>query len=93
MLVHGRGQTPDYMRAVADRIGLGSLHQVFPAAADSGCYPGRFMDPIETSEPWLGHALCALDVAVAGLSEAGFGPEQTVLIGFSQGAVCSPSTS
>ncbi len=86
VLVHGRGQDPGYMRDVAHRIGMDDVRCVYPAAAGNSWYPGRFMDPPEANEPWLGHALDAIDHALATLEEEGFDARRTALIGFSQGA-------
>ena len=86
VLVHGRGQDPEYMGDIARRIGMADVRCVYPAAAGNSWYPGRFMDPPEVNEPLLGHALDAVDHALAALEEEGFAPRRTALIGFSQGA-------
>ncbi|MGI5127807.1 alpha/beta hydrolase [Pseudonocardia sp. CA-107938] len=86
LFVHGRGQDPTFMIGVADRIGMAGVHCVFPSAAGGSWYPGRFMDLPEMNEPWLGHALDAIDARQRELEAAGFGPDRAILIGFSQGA-------
>ena len=86
VLVHGRGQDPEYMVGIARRSGMADIRCVYPAAAGNSWYPGRFMDPVEANEPWLGHALDAVDHALATLEEEGFAPRRTAVIGFSQGA-------
>lgn len=86
VLVHGRGQTPEFMTAVADRIGMDDIHCVLPVAAQNSWYPGRFMDPVETNEPHLTYALQAVDHALQTLNSAGFADGRIVLLGFSQGA-------
>ncbi len=86
VLVHGRGQDTDFMAAVAARVGMADVHCVLPAAAGSSWYPGRFMDDVETNEPWLTHALAAVDAALSELASEGYPPERVVLMGFSQGA-------
>jgi phospholipase/carboxylesterase len=87
VLVHGRGQDPEFMLDVTDRIGgMTEWCCVLPAAAENSWYPGRFMDPVEENEPWLTYALEAIDSSLAALVADGFSAERTVLIGFSQGA-------
>jgi phospholipase/carboxylesterase len=86
LLVHGRGQETQYMVDAADRLARPDLHHVLPAAAGNTWYPGRFTDPVETSEPELTQAPEAVDTDLATLESEGYGPERTVLMGFSQGA-------
>jgi phospholipase/carboxylesterase len=87
VLVHGRGQDPEFMLDVATRIGgMDEWYCVLPAAAENSWYPGRFMDPVEENEPWLTYALEAVDSSLAALAADGFTAERTALIGFSQGA-------
>jgi predicted esterase len=86
VVVHGRDQDPEYMLAVLDRVGLDDVAYLLPRAAGRSWYPGRFMDPEPANRPHLDHALAAIGAAVDHAAEEGFGPERTVLVGFSQGA-------
>ncbi len=86
VLVHGRGQDPDFMAGIAERVGMPDVCRVYPAAADSSWYPGRFMDPVSENEPWLGNALQAVDRTLEAVEAGGIPLGRTVLIGFSQGA-------
>ena len=86
LAVHGRGQSPAFMQDLADRIGLPGFGYLLPAASGSTWYPGGFMQPIEDNQPHLDHALEALGTHLDRLRAQGFGPERTVLLGFSQGA-------
>jgi phospholipase/carboxylesterase len=61
--------------------GLDEVHYVIPAAAHDTWYPRRFIEPVAANEPWLTHALEALDAMVTRV--AGF--DRVVLVGFSQG--------
>jgi phospholipase/carboxylesterase len=79
VLVHGRGSGPESMLDLAGRLGAGGVRCVLPAAAGGTWYPQRFTAPLADNEPWLTHALEALD-AHAGQSE------NVALAGFSQGA-------
>ena len=82
--VHGRGQAPDFMMEVADRVGLPDVAWVLPAAHNHSWYPQGFLAPLEENQPELGDALAAvrthLDVLLGQT-----GPPVGVL-GFSQGA-------
>ncbi|WP_434666814.1 phospholipase [Paraburkholderia sp. A3BS-1L] len=91
ILVHGRGQSPEWMcDAVVRRFGRDDLVWHAPAAAGQSWYPQRFIAPLEDNEPHLSHALAALDALSSTLREQGFPYESQVLVGFSQGAcLCS----
>lgn len=91
ILVHGRGQAPEWMRQqVVDRFGDAPISWHAPAADSSTWYPERFIAPLEHNEPRLGHALAALAQLSQALQEQGIPPERQVLMGFSQGAcLCS----
>jgi phospholipase/carboxylesterase len=87
VLVHGRDLDPEWMLDVVRRIGLDDdVAYVLPRAAESSWYPGRFYDPMEDNEPWLGWSLEAIEAAVALAVEPGRPVSQIALVGFSQGA-------
>ena len=88
VLVHGRGQSAEFMTDVASRAALTdmSLHLVLPEAAGASWYPARFNAPMRDNEPALTHALQAVDAALAVLAADGVPIDHTVLVGFSQGA-------
>ena len=87
VLVHGRDQDPEYMLAVAQRLELDDrVAYVLPRAAERSWYPGRFHDPMEDNEPWLGWSLEAVEAAVAHARGAGRRSPSIALVGFSQGA-------
>jgi predicted esterase len=82
VVVHGRDQDPAYMlEHLVARLDAPDVAFVLPAAADGSWYPARYFDPREANEPWLGHALDALEAAIGDAE-----PERVVLAGFSQGA-------
>ncbi len=87
VLMHGRDQDPGYMLdEVVRRVGLDDrVAYVLPRAADRSWYPGRFHDPIEDNEPWLGWSLQALEAAVD-QARGGRSMPRVALVGFSQGA-------
>jgi phospholipase/carboxylesterase len=82
VVVHGRDQDPEYMlEHLVARLDAPDVAFVLPAAAERSWYPARYFDPREANEPWLGHALAALEAAIGDVE-----PERVVLAGFSQGA-------
>ncbi|KIH99528.1 hypothetical protein LP52_06460 [Streptomonospora alba] len=80
---HGRGQSAEYMRDLARRVGLDGAAWVLPNAADHTWYPGGFMQPARENEPRLGQALETVEAHTAELSAA---QAPLVALGFSQGA-------
>jgi phospholipase/carboxylesterase len=87
VLVHGRDQDPAFMLDVAARIGLEDrVAYVLPRAAERSWYPGRFYDPMQDNEPWLGWSLEALGAAVTVARGPGRPLRRIALVGFSQGA-------
>lgn len=81
LVVHGRDQDPAYMvEHLVGPLGLPDVAFVLPAADGGTWYPGRFNAPRAANEPRLGHALEALEAAIADVP-----PERLVLAGFSQG--------
>jgi phospholipase/carboxylesterase len=88
VLVHGRDQDPAYMlEQLAARLDLDrDVAYVLPCAAERSWYPGRFYDPMEDNEPWLGWSLEAVEAAVARAHGGRRALPSIVLVGFSQGA-------
>jgi phospholipase/carboxylesterase len=87
VLVHGRDQDPEFMLEVAQRLGLDdAVAYVLPRAADRSWYPGRFYDPMEDNEPWLGWSLEAVEAAVVQARGGRRSLPDLALVGFSQGA-------
>jgi predicted esterase len=86
VLVHGRGQTPDYVREhIADRLALDDVAYRLPHAADDSWYPLGFLVPVAQNEPALSHALDAVDTLVRALADRGVDRRRLALVGFSQG--------
>lgn len=83
---HGRGQAPDFVIEVFQRMAWDDAALVAPAAAENSWYPGKFMDPIETNQPMLDYALAVVDKQIADLKAQGVKDENLILLGFSQGA-------
>ena len=87
VLVHGRDLDPEFMLEAAQRVGLDDqVAYVLPRASGRSWYPGRFYDPMEDNEPWLGWSLEAIEPAVAAARGNGRALPAIALVGFSQGA-------
>lgn len=86
VLVHGRGQTPAYVREhIVDRADRDGVAWRLPHAAADSWYPQSFLAPLGDNEPWLSHALGAVDDIVRSLADRGIERRRLVLAGFSQG--------
>jgi predicted esterase len=86
VLLHGRGATAMSILGLADAIGRPDVAWLAPQARDSTWYPNRFMEPLESNQPWLGSALAAVGDIVARIESEGVPASHVVLVGFSQGA-------
>jgi len=86
IMMHGRGQTADYILALIARINDHKFSYLVPAARDNTWYPYGFMEPIAKNEPYLSSALAVYDRLIAELLAKGLARHQIVLAGFSQGA-------
>jgi phospholipase/carboxylesterase len=86
VMIHGRGATAESILSLADELAHPDFAYLAPQAAGNTWYPNRFMAPIASNEPYLSSALAVINEVLGRLSEAGVPPEQTMLLGFSQGA-------
>jgi phospholipase/carboxylesterase len=87
VLVHGRDLDPEFMLEAAQRLAFADeVAYVLPRASGRSWYPGRFYDPMEDNEPWLGWSLEAIEKAVAEARGDGRALPAIALVGFSQGA-------
>lgn len=88
VLIHGRYRTPDEMIYLASRLNVDNIRWIAPAAGhDRSWYPGLFMDPVSSNEPFITQAIEAIDSAVDRASENGrLDARRLVIVGFSQGA-------
>lgn len=86
IMLHGRGGSPEDMLGLADHLALPQIAVRAPAAAGRSWWPDSFLAPLALNEPGLSSGLAAIGRISDDLSEQGFGPGRTVLLGFSQGA-------
>lgn len=86
VLVHGRGGNAAGMLSLAAQLARADFAYLAPQAAGNTWYPYSFLAPLERNEPDLSSALARLGEVMAELAQSGPAPEQTILLGFSQGA-------
>jgi len=86
VMIHGRGATAESILTLADELEQPHFAYLAPQAAGNTWYPNRFTAPIASNEPYLSSALATIDELLDRLSEAGIQPQNTILLGFSQGA-------
>lgn len=85
--VHGRTQSPEFLKELAARLGLDLISWVLPAAADNSWYPGKFMADMDSNQPQLGQAIGVVEKQLEGLlRERDAGGPPVAVLGFSQGA-------
>lgn len=82
--IHGRGQSPEFIRGLADRVGeLDRFRWVIPAAPGNSWYPQGFMAPVDQNQPFLDEALKTVDTQLSSLLQHDI---PVIALGFSQGA-------
>lgn len=86
IMLHGRGGAPEDMAALADHLALPDIAIRAPQAAGNSWWPDSFLAPLGASEPGLSSALSVIESIAGDLARNGFGPDRTVILGFSQGA-------
>jgi len=86
IMVHGRGATARDILSLTAEFEAPDLAYLAPQAAHNTWYPYSFLAPTAQNEPFLTSALDTLHRLLARLDDAGIAPQQTVLLGFSQGA-------
>ena len=87
VMIHGRGATVRSILDLSQEFGIeDDIAYVAPQAAGNSWYPNSFLAPLEHNELKLSSALRAVTETVEGVRDAGLDSEQTLLLGFSQGA-------
>ena len=87
VMIHGRGATVRSILDLLQEFGIeNDIAYVAPQAAGNSWYPNSFLAPLEHNELKLSSALRAVTETVEGVRDAGLDSEQTLLLGFSQGA-------
>ena len=86
VMMHGRGASPEDMLGLAEHLAVPDVAILAPEAAGRSWWPDSFLAPLADNEPGLSSALSVVDALTGDLAAEGFGPERTVVLGFSQGA-------
>jgi phospholipase/carboxylesterase len=87
ILLHGRSRTKQEMLDLATGLEIGGTRWIAPYADNGLWYPGRFMEPLESNEPFLTRSVERCHRLVLDASDGGrLGPQQLFIVGFSQGA-------
>lgn len=75
------------MLDLAAGLEIGGTRWIAPYADNGLWYPGRFMEPLESNEPFLTRSVERTHRLVQDASEGGrLSPQQLFIVGFSQGA-------
>jgi phospholipase/carboxylesterase len=88
ILVHGRGASARDILTIAAAADTPGFAYLAPEAAGGAWYPNRFMEPIESNQPWLDSALELIATILAQVGER-LPAEKVILLGFSQGGCLS----
>jgi predicted esterase len=86
LMVHGRGAQAEDILSLADQFALPGFSYLAPQAVGNIWYPNRFLESLESNQPWLTSALLLLGDVLGQIIHAGIPPEHIMLLGFSQGA-------
>lgn len=89
IMVHGRGASAESILSLAPALEAAGVAFLAPQAGGSQgrqWYPLSFMAPIERNEPGITSGLRAIGRVLAQVAGAGIAAEQTLFLGFSQGA-------
>jgi phospholipase/carboxylesterase len=87
LLIHGRHASGPVILPLAERLAMPGLCFLAPDADGGSWYPGSFLAPVISNEPYLSRALERLGAILGAVEKLGFDTsEQIALAGFSQGA-------
>ena len=86
VMLHGRGASAASILTLAEEFVQPDLAYLAPQASGSTWYPYSFLAPLDRNEPYLSSALGAVERMLGEIADGGIVAEQTVLLGFSQGA-------
>jgi phospholipase/carboxylesterase len=86
VMVHGRGASAGDILMLAQELPHPDFVFLAPQAAGNSWYPHSFLMPIDSNEPGISSGMATIAAILAQLEQAGIAAEQTILLGFSQGA-------
>lgn len=86
ILLHGRGGSAEDILSLTNYLPVKDFYIVAPQATNHTWYPFSFLTPIPQNEPWLSSALDRIKELADHIKDGGVAPENTFILGFSQGA-------
>jgi phospholipase/carboxylesterase len=89
VMMHGRGASAEDILELVPDLKQAGFAYLAPQAAENAWYPNSFLAPIESNEPALSSALFTIENILVQLEDGGIPIEQTIILGFSQGACLS----
>ena len=89
IMIHGRGASAEDILSLAGEVNQPGFAYLAPQASGYSWYPNSFLAPIASNEPGISSGLAVIASLFERLTDAGIGPERTILLGFSQGACLS----
>lgn len=89
IMMHGRGASAEDILSLATEVNWPGFIYLAPQAAGYSWYPQSFLAPLASNEPGISSGLAVITTLFERLTDAGIGPEHTLLLGFSQGACLS----
>ncbi len=89
IMIHGRGASAEDILSLATEVSQPGFTYLAPQAAGHSWYPQSFLAPLANNEPGISSGLAVIAALFERLTDAGIGPERTILLGFSQGACLS----
>jgi predicted esterase len=89
IMLHGRGALAEDILSLATELNQPGFLFLAPQAAGYSWYPNSFLAPIASNEPGISSGIAVISALFERLTDAGIGPERTILLGFSQGACLS----
>jgi predicted esterase len=84
ILAHGRGASARDILTIASAVQQPGFAFLAPEAAGNSWWPNRFMEPIESNQPWFDSALACIGAVLAQVEQR-LPAERVILLGFSQG--------
>jgi len=86
MLLHGAGQTPEEMGAIALGLDIPNVRFVLPRAPAGGWFPKHFLDPVEDNQPQLNEAIAHILSLLETIRGKDVALDRILLGGFAEGA-------
>ncbi len=86
VLIHGRGASAQSILNLSDVFAQPDVAYFAPQAGGYTWYPHSFLAPLAYNEPGISSGLQAIGEVLAHIEAGGIAAEQTVVLGFSQGA-------